>query len=62
MSDPTDFIPDDVLGFEFDSDPVTGEKTGVLTVTFKDGTDRKLEGSEVDKVRRLLQDYSAPSA
>jgi hypothetical protein len=27
MSYPTDFTPDDVLGFEFDSDSVTGERT-----------------------------------
>jgi hypothetical protein len=62
MSDPTDFTPDDVLGFEFDCDPATGEKTGLLKVTFKDGTERKFKGSEADKVRRILQDYSAPSA
>jgi hypothetical protein len=57
-----DFTPDDVLGFEFDTDPGTGEKTGVLTVTLKDGTERRFQGSEVDEVRRILQGYSAPSA
>ena len=57
-----DFTPDDVVGFEFDSDPVTGEKTGGLTVTLKDGTERKFKGSEVDQVRPILEDYSAPSA
>ena len=41
MSDQIDFTPDDVLGFEFESDPATGENTGVLTVMFKDGTERK---------------------
>ena len=57
-----DFTPDDVLGFEFDADPVTGEKTDVLTVTFKDGTERKFQGADADHVRRILRDYSAPSA
>jgi hypothetical protein len=56
-----DFTPDDVLGFEF-TDPPAGQKTGVLTVTLKDGTERKFEGPEIDEVRRILQDYSAPSA
>jgi hypothetical protein len=62
MSDPTDFTPDDVLGFEFDSDPVTGEETDVLTVTFKDGTERKFQGAEADRVRRILANSSPPSA
>ena len=62
MNNPTDFTPDDVLGFEFDTDPRTGENTGVLTVTFKDETQRKFTGSEVDKVRQILEEYSPPSA
>jgi len=62
MSDRTDFTPDDVLGFDYDADPRTGENTGVLTVMFKDGTIRKFEGAEADQVRRILQDYSPPSA
>ena len=62
MSDRTDFTPDDVLGFEYDADPGTGENTGVLTVMFKDGTNRQFEGAEADQVRRILQDYSPPSA
>jgi hypothetical protein len=62
MSNRTDFTPDDVLGFEFDADPGTGENTGVLTVMFKDGTNRKFEGAEADLVRRILQEYSPPSA
>jgi hypothetical protein len=62
MSDQIDFTPDDVLGFEFGSDPVTGETTSVLTVMFKDGTERKFAGAEADKVKQILQDYSPPSA
>ena len=62
MSDRTDFTPDDVLGFEFDADPVTGEETDVLTVTFTDGTERKFQGAEADWVRQLLQNFSPPSA
>jgi len=62
MSDRTDFTPDDVLGFEFDADPVTGEETDVLTVTFHDGTERKFQGVEADKVRQILQNSSPPSA
>jgi hypothetical protein len=57
-----DFTPDDVLGFEFNTDPVTGEKTGVLTVTLKDGTERKFKRSEIDQVWPILENYSAPSA
>ena len=62
MADLIDFTPDDVLGFEFGSDPVTGETTGVLTVMFKDGRQRKFTGTEADRVKQILQDYSPPSA
>jgi hypothetical protein len=62
MSDQIDFTADDVLGFEFSADPVTGETTSVLTVMFKDGTERKFTGAEADDVRQILQDYSPPSA
>jgi hypothetical protein len=62
MSDQIDFTPDDVLGFEFSNDPVTGENNGVLTVMFKDGTERKFTGDEVARVSQILQEYSAPNA
>jgi hypothetical protein len=62
MSDPTDFTADDVLGFEFDTDPRTGNNTGVITVMFKGGTERKFRGAEVDQVHEILQDSSPPSA
>jgi hypothetical protein len=62
MSDQINFTPDDVLGFEFGFDPATDQTTGVLTVMFKDGTERKFTGAEAEKVKQILQDYSAPSA
>ena len=55
MKDRTDFTPDDVLGFEFDIDPRTAKNTGVITVTFKDGTERKFKGAEADQIREILQ-------
>ena len=62
MSDQIYFTPDDVLGFEFCNDPVTGESNAVLTVMFKDGTERNFTGDGVAKVSRILQDYSPPNA
>jgi len=60
MNDPTDFSTDDVLGFEYETDPATGENTGVLTVTFKDGSQRKFKGAEADKAGQILEDYTPP--
>jgi hypothetical protein len=62
MSDRTDFTPDDVLGFEFETDAATGENTGVLTVMFKDGTERKFRDAEAEQIRGILEDYAPPSA
>ncbi len=62
MSDQIDFTPDDVLGFEFSNDPVTGEGNAVLTVMFRDGTERRFTGDAVTKVSQILQDSSPPNA
>ena len=62
VSDQIDFTPDDVLGFEFCDHPVTAESNAVLTVMFKDGTERKFTGDAVAKVSGILQDYSPPNA
>ena len=62
MSDQFDFTPDDVLGFEFSNDPVTGESNAVLTVVFRDGRERRFTGDAVAKVSQILQDYSPPNA
>lgn len=62
MSDQIDFTSDDVLGFEFSNDPVTGESNAGLTVMLRDGTERKFEGDTVAKVSQILQDYSPPNA
>jgi hypothetical protein len=62
MSDQIDFTPDDVLGFEFSNDPATGESNAVLTVMFRDGTERTFRGDAVAKVSGILQDYSPPNA
>jgi hypothetical protein len=62
MSDQIDFISDDVLGFEFSNDPVTGGNMAVLTVILKDGTERTFTGDSVAKVSAILQDYSPPNA
>ena len=53
MSDEIDFTPDDVLGFEFSNGAATGESSAVLTVMFRDGTERKFTGDEVAKMSRL---------
>ena len=57
-----DFAPDDVLGFEFSNDPVTGENNAVLTVMLRDGTERRFTGDAVAKASEILQDYSPPNA
>ena len=62
MSDQIDFTPDDVLGFEFSNDPMTGESNAVLTVMFRDGTERRFTGESVAKASGILQDYSPPNA
>jgi hypothetical protein len=62
MSDQIDFTPDDVLGFEFGNNPETGESNAVLTVMFRDGTQRKFTGELVAKVSGILQGYSPPNA
>jgi hypothetical protein len=62
MSDQIDFTPDDVLGFEFSNDPTTGESNTVLTVMFRDGTERRFTGDAVAMVSQVLQDYSPPNA
>ena len=62
MSDQIDFTPDDVLGFEFSNDPVTGESNAVLTVMMRDGTERRFTGDAVANVSGILQDYSPPNA
>ena len=62
MSDQIDFTPDDVLGFEFSNDPVTGESNAVLTVMLRDGTARRFTGDAVAKVSQILQDSSPPNA
>jgi hypothetical protein len=62
MSDQIDFTPDDVLGFEFSNDLVTGERNALLTVMFKDGTEREFTGDAVAKVSQILQDYPPPNA
>ena len=62
MSDQIDFTPDDVLGFEFSNDPVTGESNAVLTVILRDGTERRFTGDATAEVSEILQDSSPPSA
>ena len=62
MSDQIDFTPDDVLGFEFSNDPMTGESNAVLTVMLRAGTERRFTGDAVAKVSGILQDYSPPNA
>ena len=37
-------------------------RRSVLTVMFKDGSERKFAGAEAEKVKHILQDYSPPSA
>lgn len=62
MSDQIDFTADEVLGFEFSNDPMTGENNALLTVMFRDGTERRYTGDAVAKVSGILQDYSPPNA
>ena len=62
MSDQIDFTADDVLGFEFSDNPVTGESNAILTIMFKDGTERNFTGDSVTQVSGILQEYSPPNA
>ena len=62
MSDQIDFTADDVLGFEFSNDPLTGESNAILTLMLRNGTERKFTGDSVAKVTAILQDYSPPNA
>ena len=54
--------PDDVVGFEFSDDPMTGESNAVLTVMFRDGTERRFTGDAIAEVSEILQDSSPPNA
>ena len=62
MSDQIDFTPDDVLGFEFSNDPVTGESNAVLAVMLRHGTERRFTGDAVTTVSQILKNYSPPNA
>ena len=62
MSEPINFDSDDVLGFEEEFDPATGQTTGVLKVMLKDGTERRFHGDEADRVRDVLQHFTPPTA
>ncbi|HLJ14675.1 MAG TPA: hypothetical protein VKV15_09280 [Bryobacteraceae bacterium] len=62
MSESVDFNSDDVLGFEEETDAPTGQKTGMLKVMLKDGTERLFRNDEADQVRDILQHFTPPTA
>ena len=61
MNDSADFNSDDVLGWEEETDPTTGEKTGMLRVLLKDGTQREFRDDEIERVRGILEHYMPPT-
>lgn len=61
MSD-VDFNADDVLGYEEEIDPATGQMTGVLRVLLKDGSEREFRGAEIERVRQILEHSMPPNA
>lgn len=60
MNDSVDFNSDDVLGWEEETDPA-GEKTGVLRVMLKDGTQREFRDDAIERVRGILEHYMPPT-
>ena len=62
MNELPDFDPDDVLSYSPEVDPSSGETTGGMVVTFKDGTERRFEGDELEQVLPVLQHVTPPTA
>jgi hypothetical protein len=61
MSDPLNLDPDEILSYapELDS---SGEATGVMVVVFKDETERRFEGDELERILPILQHVTPPTA
>jgi len=62
MTEPLDLDPDDVLGYAPEVDPSTGKTTGGIVVMFKDGTERRFEGDELEQVLPILGHVTPPNA
>ena len=62
MSEFLNLDPDDVLGYAPELDPSSGEKTGGMVVVFKDGTERRFEGDELERILPILQHVTPPTA
>ena len=62
MSELLNLDPDDVLSYAPEVDPSSGETTGGMVVVFKDGTERRFEGDELEQVLPMLQHVTPPTA
>ena len=62
MSEPLDLDPDNVLSYAPEVDPKTEETTGGIIVVFKDGTERRFDGDELEQVLPVLQHVTPPTA
>ena len=61
MSEAPDLDPDAILSYapELDS---SGEATGGIVVVFKDGTECRFEGGELERILPILQHVTPPTA
>ena len=62
MSELLNLDPDDVLSYAPEVDPSSGEATGGMVVVFKDGTERRFEGDELEQVLPVLGHVTPPNA
>jgi hypothetical protein len=62
MSDPLDLDPDEILSYAPEVDPSSGEATGGMIVVFRDETERRFEGDELERILPMLQQVTPPTA
>ena len=62
MSEPLSLDPDEILSYAPELDPSSGEATGVMVVVFRDGTERRFEGDELEQVLPALGHVTPPTA
>ena len=61
MNEPYNLDPDDILSYASEVDPKTGE-TGGIIVVFRDGTERRFEGDDLERSLPILQHVTPPTA
>jgi hypothetical protein len=62
MSESLNLDPDDILSYAPEVDPSSGTMTGGIVVMFKDGTERRFNGDELEHVLPVLQHVTPPTA